>query len=684
MGRDLNILARKLGFIAGMTALMMLYFWAHNVGEQPAMLALAFSRIAGAGLDVGVMIVLFGLAGGIGRAVLRRAGVDGFSRAETASISAGIGLGIISAGVLLAGMAGLFNALLWVPVLLAAVLLGRDVAGWLRDIWGVLGRVLAVEAEFGRFAVVFCAVMLGTAILFALAPPFKWDAMTYHLVIPARYIAEGRIGTHLDIHFMGFPQAVEMLSGLAILATGRDTGAAVIHAAFGVLGLLALGGLLRRYVDATTAAVGGLLIFSSVGVWVQFGVPYVDLVMLAYGAMMFSTANVWRATGADRYLLLLGALAGFALGVKYTAGAMVIAVGVFLLVRGTGDLLRRIRAGVLLGMAAAAAFAPWMLKGLLLYENPVYPYFFGGPNWDSFRSAMFNATETGLLESAYPWHLAILPLAATIFGIEDVMPYAFTLGPWLIGLAFGLPLVWCYLPGRVRELALDALALAIPLWAFWVVMAATSGIGAQSRLMMIGFSVVAALGALTYYGLKQMPREPLNVAFIVQGLLIFTLLLGGIEIANRVVRGGVGPYLVGRMNTEEYLLRNLGLHYQMMRELDALEPGATVMFLWEPKIYYCPEHLTCVPDTIFDNWGRPIVREGLTPDELMARWRADGVDYLLVYGMETDGLLVGYEIWLDYARLTREAALLFPDALERHTRPFWTDGIAHTLYTWDD
>ena len=52
--------------------------------------------------------------------------------------------------------------------------------------------------------------------------------------------------------------------------------------------------------------------------------------------------------------------------------------------------------------------------------------------------------------------------------------------------------------------------------------------------------------------------------------------------------------------------------------------------MWEPRGYYCSPTTTCTADVLFDNWKLPMINEGLSADEVMARYRQQGVDYLLL------------------------------------------------------
>lgn len=670
-------LITKLGVVLALALLLVLYFWGHNVGEQTRILFVGIAQMGNALLNVALVMALLAVAGGIGRWLLWRVGADGLSLPERIALEAALGLGLISIVMVLLGMGLLFSAALW-GVLGVAFLAFIGVAlGWLNDGRRVVRRALQAETGWQRFIVVVVLLMLGVALLLALTPPTNWDALTYHLEIPHRYIQDNRILTHADNHFFGFPQGMEILYGL-LMTLGSDSAPAVLHWSTGVLAIMATAGLVRRFADATAAYMAGLLVMTGYGVWLLFGWPYVDLGVMLYGAAALVAAVQWRTSERPAWLMVMGVFAGYALGVKYTAGGMILALGVLIVWRSGWQPQRMVRNGLLFGLPLLLVFAPWLLKGALLYDNPLYPYFFGGVNWDSLRSFNFNAGGASILTEPIAWHWPILPIAASIFGVQDVSPYAFDIGVWLLTLPFLLIVAWGRLPQSARPLAQDALVLVVPLWAFWMFLSATSGIGSQPRLMLVGLPVVIVLGALAYYGLSHWPKRPLDVRFLLHAMMVLSLIFTGLNVVNRVAQTRVLAWFSGQLSTPQYIAQNAGIYYDAVRHLDTLPPGSTVRFLWEGKRYYCPDDITCIPDVLYDHWARPLM-QGATIDDLMQQWR-DENDYLLLHDGLDARVITGYDFWLIEHDYALEYNLRFPDALLRYWQPVWTDDIAYTLY----
>jgi hypothetical protein len=364
---------------------------------------------------------------------------------------------------------------------------------------------------------------------------------------------------------------------------------------------------------------------------------------------------------------------GLALSVKYTAVGLLLGLAIFILVCAPRQAIRN---GLIFGVVILLTFLPWAIIGLLLYQNPIFPFIFGGLNLDGGRANTFSTLGTGLLGSANAWQLAVLPLAATVFGVEklDAFGYTFTAGPWLLTAPLLLLLGWRSLDDRARSLARICLLIGLPMLGFWIVMAAATSIGVQTRLMMMAMPAAAVLGALGFYSLSRWPRKPLNVYFVAQALVSLTLIFTAIDAVRETVRTGTISYLTAITIRDDYLSANLGIYINAMRRLADLPEGSQVRLMWEPRAYYCPHTVTCVPDILFDHWPRAL-RQGQSPEDVFQTWKDEGDDYLLLFNL-------GYEFNAQDTRFLAENPL-FPDALNRWMTPTWSDDIdGYTLYKW--
>ncbi|MCA9886926.1 MAG: glycosyltransferase family 39 protein [Anaerolineae bacterium] len=678
---DPALMRTKLVIIVALMLIFALYFWGHNVEPSRSILMAGLMSMLNAVVTIGLVAVLVLIGGGIGHKLLARMDLTDLTIAERVAITPLVGLGIISLITLILGLLGFFNLLMWGVVLILGGVCLSGIKQQIADVRRLSQGMGTSLSAWEKFTLGVVVVLLVMAMIIALAPATGWDAIYYHLVIPQRYIANGAITPQTDIHFFGFPQNMEMLYGLLMLLTGTGTAPAVLHFTMGLLGLLTVGGFLYRSVGRSSALTITMLLVMSFGLWKHHSVAYVDLAMMAYGAIAIVAIVQW-ANDQDRnsWLLLAGVIAGLAVGIKYTAAPLVIGMVLTIILQ---DVRRSPRNVLMFGIAAGVVFLPWMIKGLLLYQNPIYPYLFGGLEWDAVRTVNFNVSGQGLLNGDFIQQMQVvfLPFTATIFGVEQLLPYGFTIGPFLLVQPFGLLILWGRLPASSRRLVRLLLPIALSLWAFWAVTAAFSGIGAQIRLMLVGLPVAAVLGGIVYHALEELPSESLNTIFLVQAAIVVSLLFGGFDHIHHLAKSKALDYHMGLISEDDYLLDNFGLMQQAMMQLETLPPDSQVLMMWEDKSYYCPQHITCIPDGLFDNWSRPI-RLGTSPEELLQQWKDEGIDYILSYDAPDSGN--GYSMWLELHDFAYEQNALFPQYFFDAVEPVWSDGTAYTLYEWRD
>lgn len=677
-----GMLARAIILLLALMALVTAYYWVHKPFDGATI-----AIVGGAALDLLTVGVLFAIAGGIGRKLIAvmssRLALDFtlLSRAEQFALAGALGLMLVAITVLALGMVGLFrNVFFWVPLMVVGALLRRDVRAWLDDA-RTLANAARPQTRWGWILAAFSVTLLVLALLHSITPPYAWDGMTYHLVGPRQYLADGRMTPQPENFYLGFPKSLEMLFSVTISLFGRDSTAAPIHFGFAVLGLLAVAGLVRRYaengIEAAWLAV--TLLIGSFSLWLIMGWPYVDMAVLALAALAFSLVNLWRETKDPRWLIPLGLTCGFAVGVKYTGGLLAIPLMIYIVVyQPLRNIVQQphqlIRDGLFFGLPLVLAFLPWMIRGALHYGNPIFPYIFNGLHWDAERAFLFNQVGKGMISLNQGWQLPLLPFTATIFGVDNAEPYGFTVSPWLLPLPFLLLLVWKWVPERARQMAFGGALIEAPIFIFWAVSAANTGIAMQTRLMIVLLPISAVLGALAIDALAKAPDKPVHLSFIVRALFVITLVLSLKDTLTWFSRARVGTYLLGETSREEYLFTYLASYPATMARLGELPDGSQVRFLFDPRSYYCPPEITCIPDVVFDQWSG-LLAPDLLPDAVFRQWHERGDDYVLFFRH-------GYQAYMDFIGHNFDENAILPSALEEYLVEVWTtsDG-RYTLYT---
>ena len=222
----------------------------------------------------------------------------------------------------------------------------------------------------------FFAIYAAFSILYlsnALAPETSPDAVYYHLGFPVRYLDQHRLVPVTTDMYASLSAGIEMLF-LFAFAFGKHSAAAMVHLLFLLVlpfGMLSYG---KRIGMPKAGALGGLLFFLSPVVGRDGTIAYVDVATACICFAVFYSLQIWKERRQTRLLVAVGLLAGFAYAAKYTAGMAVpyaLVFAVICLVRKKEPWLRPV---LVLGFCAALVIAPWIVKNIVVVQNPFAPF----------------------------------------------------------------------------------------------------------------------------------------------------------------------------------------------------------------------------------------------------------------------------------------------------------------------
>ncbi len=116
----------------------------------------------------------------------------------------------------------------------------------IKDYWIFAGK-------FERFFLIAAAILAVNQVWTALAPPLKYDALTYHLAIPQQTVISGALVYPPANPYWGHPQVAEMLFTWAT-ALGRVETAALTGWLFALTALIGIAGFSARWLPAESDA----------------------------------------------------------------------------------------------------------------------------------------------------------------------------------------------------------------------------------------------------------------------------------------------------------------------------------------------------------------------------------------------------------------------------------------------
>jgi MFS family permease len=249
-------------------------------------------------------------------------------------------------------------------------------------------------------------IVLGiVALSLALCPPVDYDSLSYHVRVPLQWLQHGTVYAPPDNYHAAFIGALQCLY-LPLLAIGAVSGPQVLN--FGLtllagLGVFALG---KKVAGTRVGSIAALVFFASPLVLVSGTQPMVDaplvLVLVAAMLALLSPSQGFRGP------YLAAALLGVGFGIKYLGLIYALALApVFLVVvlRKTGGVWR-----IALGVTSRAIFiaglaaSPWLVKNVLMFGNPVFPYF-SAPRVEPWLHSLYpDLRPTGVDTALYSVH----------------------------------------------------------------------------------------------------------------------------------------------------------------------------------------------------------------------------------------------------------------------------------------
>jgi len=654
------------GLIAWSFAVLAAYYTVHKPFDLVQLRALG--QVV---LDVTLWLVTLIIAVGNG---LRLMGIIGGDLPAIEQLIFGLGLGVAVLGYAVMGLGwvGLLSPV-WIA-LLGLVLLAWQLARPqpLYLAWRTLGAVLPrPRGHFEWLLAGVATICLVLGFIWALVPPYAFDAAVYHLRQVKLYLAARSLFIPVDSAYAGFPGMIQMLFTFT-KALGGDSASQLLHFAFLPSTILAAAALGRRLwhleltwsIAALLTAVPTILL---VATW-----PYVDVALMFYTSLFFYALALWLQDTRWQWLVLAAILCGLAMEIKYTALWYPLAAAglVMLHLRRDGWRTALLRWACLGGIAALVA-APWYLRNWMLTGNPLYPYIWGGVTWDAGRTAWWDRAGSGLVTQ--PWRLLIAPWEMTIFGIEGKTGYQATLGPLLLALVPGILAVWCHL-NREEKRGLGWMALfGGILYAIWLWGIARSTLLMQSRLLLPVFPLFVLAAALILHRLPALDTRVFSVSWVLRIAIALVLVLHAFTTVSGFVQDHPLAPLFGSESRSAYVGRRVGTAYTAaIQHVNTLPESAKVLFLWEPRTYHCQR--ACLPDSLYDNLVYLVRQYGEAP-YLVQALSAQGITHILL-----NRAIFEIAVHEGNDPISPHVLSILAELQAHHLEPIYDDGVAYVLY----
>ena len=557
-----------------------------------------------------------------------------------------LGLWMLSTAMLVIGSAGagMLTPAVWWPIVGGGIIL----AIW--QAWPTL-RAFKFGARSDKWSMVLLAVaaavglwLAGATIPPGLASPTdSYDVLEYHLQVPREYFEAGQISELPHNCYSYYPLGVEMLFLLSMcLRNGAYAGmyaAQLTHGLFAVLAVAATLMALRR-TDRTHARISSALLATCPWVIYLSSLAMVEMAELCYLMLALLWLRKWMNERRVGSAWCIGLMLGSACAVKYLSVGRV-AGPVLAVMLAAAVIKRKGLAHIsLAAVLTAALFAPWLVRNAVYTGNPVFPLatgVFGAGHWSAQSQQRWEDGHGPEFRPPVPeppgWKADPEPDRRALFmGNFFAHPLTGILMVLLAVIAAAM-----MFSGRVdapdwNRALLGVLVLQAAVWAIF-----THGMPGRFLVPAVAPLALLAGWALTRLAYPNPDRPGETVAWKTKAAAFLFVAVVGMNLLfylpyqKGLNRFGIGPASGDR----------IAATHPLYSQANALPEGSRVLAVGEARAFYFPPKT--IYNTVFDaNPLAEMLRERLTPREILKRLRGDGVTHLLVNWAEIWRLAATY------------------------------------------
>jgi hypothetical protein len=293
------------------------------------------------------------------------------------------------------------------------------------------------------------AISIAPLLIRPLQIPLSWDELMYHLPLARTWAEQGYLVVDPWIRYPLFPYNYNLLYAAAFLVAD-DVFTHLLHMLAGLLVALVLFGASQRWFDWRAGIIAAILLIATVKS--QFETAYIDLGVMLFLSIGFTSLGLAHESRNNHWLYLSGFFTALAVGTKYQGLFYLPVYGLLVLM-----IEQRLRVLFLLTLIILVTGGYWYIRNWVISGDPIHPI--GGP-WFGFWLWDQGDLEGQFADFVYKkrlpeWYL-LIGLFAVLF-----LQYSSSILKGLYLAALASLVVWWFASGYRRYLtpALPLLAL---------------------------------------------------------------------------------------------------------------------------------------------------------------------------------------------------------------------------------
>lgn len=465
-------------------------------------------------------------------------------------------LGIYSFVLFLLGILGLlYPQIIFIATILFVLLSFYYFRKEIREFKQTLKKRKFDLDNFSKLILILISAQALVNFIGALGPELSFDALWYHLTLPKIFLEAHRI-FHIPgglLYYSDMPKLGEMLN-IGALSFGNEVTAHVIHFVFGLLCLVALFKLSRKFFDFKFSLLTSLIFYSSLVVGWESTTAYVDLTRTFFEIMAFWGFVNWHETREKKWIIESAVMFGLAISSKLIAvGSLPIFVLLFLIL--SNNKREAIKNSLIFVLISLLIPFPWFFFSFLNTGNPIYPMLTGLYS-TSFSPSLLN-----------PVNFVKSVLTLLIHSSDPISPI------YLIVLPL-IPVFYKKFDTKIKIISLYSLFAII----IWYVTPQTGG----GRFILPYLPVFSILATYLIIQKKELIKFLISIV-----ILISITSIGYRFLANSKFI----PVIVGKQTKQEFLTKYLNFNYGDFYDTDGyfkqtIKPKDKVLLYGFHNLYY--------------------------------------------------------------------------------------------------
>jgi 4-amino-4-deoxy-L-arabinose transferase-like glycosyltransferase len=331
-------------------------------------------------LNLSALFIIILFLSALGRYILKYFHLEWNSFSEELCFSFTTGSGTFILLIIVLAYIKLFFEIVIISLFfILFILIYKEAKYFITEVYNEFSKFLSSKKTHEeRVFISFTFIATLLTLLAALTPPFFYDALSYHLAVPHKYLANHGFCFLPLNYFSNFPANLGMLFALGLSLSGGLL-AKLLSWMYAPLTALAVYSFSKSFWGKKIGIFSAAILIYTPGVMILSTLTSVDLAVTFYSFMSLYSILYWFKFSQKRWFIFSGIFCSIAIGTKYTAILVsFFTLEIILFIHSyfvkKKSFLNGIKHCIYFCFIVLLCFSPWLIKNLIYTNNPLYPF----------------------------------------------------------------------------------------------------------------------------------------------------------------------------------------------------------------------------------------------------------------------------------------------------------------------